>query len=71
MFFHIPVGNNIQIEIKFLKKQGGEYRYMPYTLGPGPLCDMSANDKYVYPEMAKYTDFPEDIKSKCPLPAVS
>jgi len=71
VYFHVPFGNNIKVEIKTLKKQGGEYRYMPYTIGPGTVCDISASDKYIYPDIAKHSDFPEDIMSNCPLAAVS
>lgn len=68
-FYHVPFGNDIKVEIKTLKKQGGEYRYLPYTLLPGPFCDILGSDKYLYPDIAKHSDFPEDIKSNCPLPA--
>lgn len=55
------------MEIKTLKKQGGEYRYLPYTIPPSPYCDALESDKYFYPEIAKYSDLPEDIRSNCPL----
>jgi len=71
LFCHVPFGNEIVIEIKTLKKQGGEYRYMPYKIPQGPICDVLASDKYFYPDIAKYSDFPEDIMSNCPLAAVS
>jgi len=71
MYYHVPIGNDIKIGLKILKKQGGEYRYTPYSIAPGPLCDTLGNDKFIYPDMAKHSDFPEDIIEKCPLPAVS
>lgn len=68
-FLHVPFGNDIKIEVKTLKKQGGEYRYLPYKLIPTPFCDALESDKYFYPDIAKYSDFPEDIKNNCPLSA--
>jgi hypothetical protein len=29
------------------------------------------NDKYIYPDLAKASDLPEDIGNNCPLAAVS
>ncbi|XP_070505980.1 uncharacterized protein [Chironomus tepperi] len=55
------------METKLLKKQGGEYRYMPYGTPLTPYCDICTSDIYVYPEIAKYSDFPEDIRNNCPI----
>lgn len=41
---HIPIGNDIMFELKAYKKQGGEYRLMPYKLQPSPFCDFLAQD---------------------------
>ena len=71
VIYNVPFVNDIKIEIKTLKKQGGEYRYMPYKLLPGPFCDVLVKDKYFYPDVARHSDLPEDIMSNCPLPAVS
>ena len=40
---------------------------MPYGTPPTPYCDICMNDIYVYPEVAKYSDFPEDIRNNCPI----
>lgn len=71
IFYYEPFGNNIKVEIRTLKKQGGEYRYMPYKQVPEAFCDVLAKDKYIYPDVAKHSDFPEDIERNCPLPAVN
>ncbi|KAL7037958.1 hypothetical protein ACKWTF_009415 [Chironomus riparius] len=71
VFYHVPFGNDIKIEIQTLKKQGGEYRYLPYKLLPGPFCDVLANDKYLYPDIARNSDFPEDVMNNCPLPVIT
>lgn len=59
------------VETAAFVKQGGEYRLMPYRITPNPLCKFCAEDKYVYPDLAKGSDFPEDIESECPLQPVS
>ncbi|KAG5676538.1 hypothetical protein PVAND_006364 [Polypedilum vanderplanki] len=66
-YFHVPIGNDIKFEGKVLKKQGGEYRYLPYGVKPEPICDLFANDKYIYPDMSKNSDMPADIKNNCPM----
>ena len=40
----VPVGNNVLVEGKAYKKQGGEYRLMPYHVSPLPLCDYLGSD---------------------------
>lgn len=40
----IPFGDDIIIESKGLKKQGGEYRQMPYHVQPTKLCEFIAKD---------------------------
>ncbi|KAG5673202.1 hypothetical protein PVAND_003269 [Polypedilum vanderplanki] len=62
-----PIGNDFTAQINILKKQGGEYRYLPYGLPEKQLCEFYANDTYVYPDVAKNSDLPEDIGSNCPI----
>lgn len=66
-----PFGNNLIIEAKTLKKQGGEYRYLPYKVPPTPLCDLIIKDKYIYPDFARQSDFSEDPVNNCPIIPVS
>jgi hypothetical protein len=47
---------------------GGEYRYMPYSVQTKPFCDLVSSDTYLYPDIAKGSDLPEQFK--CPLTPV-
>ena len=44
---------------------------MPYSVLPGPLCKVFAEDTFLYPEIARQSDLPEDVANNCPIPAVS
>lgn len=46
---------------------GGEYRYLPYSVPPSPICDFYAKDPYFYQYFANHSDFPSDIAANCPL----
>lgn len=50
---------------------GGEYRYLPYSVPAGKFCDIITNDKYVYPDIVKHSNFPKDVAANCPIPPVS
>jgi len=50
---------------------GGEYRYLPYIVRPSPICDFLSQDQYIYKDLARFSDFPEDIANNCPLVVVS
>ncbi|KAG5678972.1 hypothetical protein PVAND_008587 [Polypedilum vanderplanki] len=65
--FNAPVGDDFKVEGKVLKKQGGEYRLLPYNMQPAPFCSTLAKDEYMYPEVAKNSDFPEDVMTNCPF----
>ena len=43
---------------------------MPYSRAPGPFCDTLSKDDYIYPDIARQSDFPADLANNCPLPAV-
>ncbi|KAL7037961.1 hypothetical protein ACKWTF_009418 [Chironomus riparius] len=62
-----PFGNNFLTEYKVLKKQGGEYRYLPYSVPRSPICDFFEKDPYFYQYFANHSDFPNDIAANCPL----
>lgn len=64
------MGDDVTIEAAVFVKQGGEYRLMPYRITPSPFCSFCGNDSYVYPDLAKNSDFPEDIGAACPLQPV-
>lgn len=71
VFLYIPFGNNIEVAVEAYKKQGGEYRLMPYRVPRQPFCDCLIKDELFYPEVSKHSDFPADLKNNCPLPPVN
>lgn len=42
--FLITLDNDVTIQMKAFKKQGGEYRLMPYKIPPTPFCDFVKSD---------------------------
>lgn len=42
--YKVPFGNEIMLEGKFYKKQGGEYRLMPYRSALKPYCQANIED---------------------------
>jgi hypothetical protein len=48
-----------------LKQQGNEYRFMPFHLGPKPICNLARDGIYVYPELASMSTHPYPFV--CPL----
>ena len=42
--FFVPIGNEIMFIGNAYKKQGGEYRLMPYKVQPTPFCDFLRKD---------------------------
>lgn len=42
--WNVQMDNEIVCGIKGLKKQGNEYRYLPYRVEPAKLCDFIHND---------------------------
>jgi hypothetical protein len=61
--------NDGRIDAELYKKQGGEYRKLPYNLAPEPICNFWKNDIYVYPEIVKASNLPEVLP--CPVPQAS
>jgi hypothetical protein len=43
--YKIPMGNDIMIEGRLYKKQGGEYRLMPYRAPRKPYCEANIDDR--------------------------
>ena len=66
-----PIDNNIFVQVKILKQQGGEYRYTPFAIRKEPICQLCQRDNYAYPEVAKNSDFPADAEKNCPFQPVS
>jgi Protein of unknown function (DUF1091) len=61
-----PLGNELTIEITAYKKQGGEYRLLPYKIRK-PVFDLAKEDTYVYEDLCNYTNF--ELPPPCPFPA--
>ena len=64
---HIDLDNSFLCEVEIYKKQGGEYRLMPFKVSKKGLCDLHDEDKLFYPELCKASDF--KCPFKCPMPA--
>jgi Protein of unknown function (DUF1091) len=61
-----PLDNDVNIQVLFFKKQGGEYRKMPYKIVK-PLCDAIKEDIYFYDELCANSTLPGN--RPCPYPA--
>jgi hypothetical protein len=44
MVVNVELGNDVMLEGAAYKKQGNEYRLMPFKLSPQPLCDTLIGD---------------------------
>jgi hypothetical protein len=60
--------NSMQVEAKMSKKQGGEYRKLPYRLPPKKLCDFFNEDIFFYPDLVKTSNLP--LPFPCPIKPV-
>lgn len=46
--YHVPIDENMICITKVLKKQGNEYKYLPYRVPPTGLCEVFRSDgKYL------------------------
>jgi hypothetical protein len=61
--------NNVTAEVLLYKKQGGEFRKLPYNSPPKPICNALNDDIFLIPEFGAASDFP--IPTPCPLVNVS
>lgn len=61
-----PLDNNVIIQLIPYKKQGGEYRKMPYKINE-PFCDVVQRDEYFYDDLCASSTFLKD--RPCPYPA--
>lgn len=71
--FKISLDNSNTVEIIAFKKQGGEYRRLPYRIPSGRFCDFyeegSQGDVMFYQHMANLSTLP--YPAPCPYPNVS
>lgn len=63
------IGNNFQVEYIIYRQENGEMRRV-FRSPPRPLCDFFADDQILYADLARQSDFPEDIRRNCPLKKV-
>ena len=66
---HTNFGNNFLVEYFAYVRRGGQYEKI-YHAPRRQLCDFFADDKLFYPDLARSSDFPEDIRKHCPLDKV-
>lgn len=67
--FKVEMDNSYEISAKVFKKQGGEYRLLPYKVDPTSFCDFFNSDDIAYPELVKLSDFEKPLI--CPMKAVN
>jgi hypothetical protein len=64
-----PVDDTHKYKMTIYKKQGGEYRKMPYNFPPTDYCKAINNEPYIMPEFAKQSNLTLPIP--CPVVNVS
>lgn len=64
--WHVAIDNTFITELLLYKKQGGEYRKLPYKLPRKGICDFANDDKIFYPDIAQHSD--HEVPFKCPQP---
>ena len=69
LIYHTDIDNSYLIETAVFKKQGGEYRLMPYKLPKKGFCDFIASDELFVKDLVEYTNFTYPVP--CPLVKVS
>lgn len=65
----VTADDSFQASAQLWKKQGGEYRKLPYNFPPGNLCDSLGKDIYVFPELAQVADIEYPVP--CPMEPVN
>jgi hypothetical protein len=60
--------NNMQVLVQFWKKQGGEFRQMPYKFPSKNLCDFFNEDPHFIPGVFEVSNIPSPLP--CPVPRV-
>lgn len=53
---HVALDNSYEVTAVFFKKQGGEYRNLPYRLPTSPFCTYMNEDTFAIPEVAAASD---------------
>jgi hypothetical protein len=66
---HGPIDNSFKFKVTFFKKQGGEYRLLPYNMPLSEFCSAINNEPYAMPDFARHSNF--TLPVPCPLVNVS
>lgn len=66
VFLQTTLGNNFQVEYLIYRQENGEMNRV-FRHPPRPLCDFFGDDQILYPDLARQSDFPEDVKRNCPF----
>jgi hypothetical protein len=64
-----PVDDSYKFKVTLYKKQGGEYRLMPYNSPLAPWCSTINNDPYIVPDKVKHSNM--TLPLDCPVSNVS
>jgi hypothetical protein len=64
----VTIDESYQTSAQLFKKQGGEYRLLPYNFPASSLCDALKKDVYVLPEVAANSDM--EFPMNCPIQPV-
>jgi hypothetical protein len=66
---HAPdLNNKNSIEVQLYRKQGGQYRQLPFKSENTPACDAVNADAFFYPDVVKHSDLLRPMP--CPFPQV-
>lgn len=66
---HVAADDTYMFSYFVSKKQGGEYRKLPFKLMPKGMCSFINEDEFFFPELNKYSDI--NLPVPCPLLVVS
>ena len=66
---HVEIDDTFLAGAFLSKKQGGEYRMLPYNFPLTKICDTLEKDIYVFPELAEASDMPYPLP--CPVQPVN
>jgi hypothetical protein len=60
-----PIDDSYKVKATMYRKQGGEYRLLPYNFPLADYCTALNSDPYVLPDMAKHSNF--SLPISCPM----
>jgi hypothetical protein len=60
-----PIDDTYKVKATFHRKQGGEYRLLPYNFPQADYCSTINNDPYVVPDMIEHSNI--TLPFTCPM----